>query len=232
MLIFRQLFDAESFTYSYLLADDHTREAVLIDAVHAQVARDLKLLEELHLKLRWLLETHIHADHVTGAALLKEHTGSDIALSVHSGAEGADRYLNDGDTVCFGGRRLEARATPGHTDGCMTYVLDDQSMAFTGDCLMIRGCGRTDFQQGDAHALYRSVQQRIFVLTDSCLLYPGHDYRGFTVTSVGEEKSSNPRLGDAKSEHDFVEIMDNLDLAYPKMIDVAMPANLRLGKPA
>ena len=164
MLLFRQLFDPTSSTYTYLLGCSVTREAVLIDPVFEQVRRDAALIAELGLNLKWSLETHVHADHVTGAWLLKQCEGSQIALAEASGATGADRLLNDGDRIEFGRRALEVRATPGHTSGCLTYVLDDESMAFTGDCIMIRGSGRTDFQQGDPRALYRSVRSRIFCL--------------------------------------------------------------------
>jgi len=231
MLVFRQLFDPTSSTYTYLLGCSTSKEAVLIDSVFEQVRRDAALIEELGLKLVCTLETHVHADHVTGAWLLKRRFGSEIALSVQSGASGADRHLEDGDRVTFGRRSLEVRATPGHTNGCVTYVLDDESMAFTGDCVLIRGSGRTDFQQGDAHALYRSVRARIFSLPDSCLLYPAHDYRGLTVTSVAEEKCFNPRLGGEIGEADYVGYMRSLDLPHPKKIDEAVPANLRCGQP-
>ncbi|MGH7001916.1 MAG: MBL fold metallo-hydrolase, partial [Stellaceae bacterium] len=177
MLIFRQLFDPQSSTYTYLLADGRSGDAVMIDPVFEQARRDAALVAELGLRLLETLETHIHADHVTGAWMLKQRTGSRISLSQSSGADGADRYLAPLDEVAFGTRHLEVRATPGHTPGCMTYVLDDRSMAFTGDCVLIRGCGRTDFQQGDPHAMYRSVHQRIFTLPEDCLLYPAHDYR-------------------------------------------------------
>jgi sulfur dioxygenase len=231
MLIFRQLFDPQSATYTYLLGDSAAGEAVLIDPVFEQARRDAALVEELGLRLICTLETHIHADHVTGAWLLKQRLGSAVALSAPCGAEGADRCLDDGDQVAFGGRHLRAMATPGHTNGCVTFVLDDQSMAFTGDCLLIRGSGRTDFQEGDARAMYRSIHGRIFALPETCLLYPAHDYRGLTVTSVAEEKAFNPRLGGALSEDDFVGYMNNLGLAHPKKIDVAVPANLRCGRP-
>ncbi len=231
MHVFRQLFDPTSSTYTYLLGDNLSGEAVLIDPVFEQVRRDAALIAELGLRLQWTLETHVHADHVTGASLLKQRLGSRIALAAASGAAGADRFLQDGDRVTFGKRSLEVRATPGHTNGCLTYVLDDESMAFTGDCVLIRGSGRTDFQQGDARALYRSVRARIFSLPDSCLLYPGHDYRGLTVTSVGEEKKYNPRLGGEIGEADYVGYMKNLDLPHPKKIDEAVPANLRCGQP-
>jgi sulfur dioxygenase len=228
-LIFRQLFDPQSSTYTYLLADAAKREAVLIDPVLEHARRDAALIEELGLKLLWTLETHVHADHVTGASLLRQSLGSKIALAKDSGAEGGDRYLADGDTVVFGKRHLEARATPGHTGGCMSFVLDDRSMAFTGDALLIRGCGRTDFQQGDAKQLFRSVRERIFSLPDSCLLYPAHDYKGLTSSSVGEEKMYNPRLAESIGEGDFVGYMTNLGLPHPKLMQVAVPANLKCG---
>lgn len=230
-MIFRQLFDPQSSTFTYLLADEGTREAILIDPVFEQARRDAALLNELGLKLRWTLETHVHADHVTGAWLLKQRLGSSIAVGAATGAKGADRYLEDGDEILLGERALRTLATPGHTSGCVSYVLDDLSRAFTGDCLLVRGTGRTDFQGGDAGAMYRSVRERIFALPDSCLLHPAHDYRGLTVTSVGEEKKFNPRLGGDVALEDFTGHMDNLKLAHPKQMDIAVPANLRSGKP-
>jgi len=230
-MIFRQLFDPQSSTYSYLLADRRSKQAVMIDPVFEQARRDAALIRELDLELIATLETHVHADHVTGAWLLKDTLGSVIAISARSGADGADRYLKNGDRVAFGDRYVEVRATPGHTQGCLTYVLDDESMAFTGDCLLIRGSGRTDFQQGDPHALYRSVRTQILTLPATCLLYPAHDYRGLTVTSVAEERSFNPRLGGEVGEADFVGYMENLGLPHPKLIDIAVPANLQCGRP-
>ncbi|MGC2414759.1 MAG: MBL fold metallo-hydrolase [Stellaceae bacterium] len=231
MLVFRQLFDPQSSTYTYLLGDRASGAALLIDPVFEQVRRDAALLGELGLTLLATLETHVHADHVTGASLLKRRTGSKIMLSAASGAVGADRYLAQDDVVVFGGRRLMVRATPGHTSGCVTYVLDDRSMAFTGDCLLIRGAGRTDFQEGDAAAMYRSIHEQIFTLPDDCLLYPAHDYRGLTVTSVAEERHYNPRIGGEIGIGDFTGYMNNLGLAHPKQMDVAVPANLRCGRP-
>lgn len=231
MLVFRQLFDPTSSTYTYLIGCSATREAVLIDPVFEQVRRDAALVSELGLTLLWTLDTHVHADHITGAWLLKQRLGSGIALSAASAATGADRLLQDGDRVEFGRRSLEVRTTPGHTNGCVTYVLDDESMAFTGDCVLIRGSGRTDFQQGDPRSLYRSVRSRIFSLPETCLLYPAHDYRGLTVSSVLEEKRFNPRLGGEVAENDYVGYMKNLDLPHPKKIDEAVPANLRCGQP-
>ncbi len=232
MLVFRQLFDAQSSTYTYLLGDSEAGEAVLIDPVFEQARRDAALVRELGLRLTWTLETHVHADHVTGGWLLKLRGGSRIALSDRSGASGADRLLGDCDRVEFGRRYLEVRCTPGHTDGCVTYVLDDQSMAFTGDALLIRGCGRTDFQQGNPATLYRSVRDRIFSLPANCRLYPAHDYRGLMVTTVEEERRFNPRLGGDVALEDFSGYMNNLGLPHPKQIDIAVPANLRCGMPA
>jgi glyoxylase-like metal-dependent hydrolase (beta-lactamase superfamily II)/rhodanese-related sulfurtransferase len=230
-MIFRQLFDPQSSTYTYLLADELSRQAVLVDPVFEQVRRDTALIDELGLKLLWTLETHVHADHVTGAWMLREKLGSRIALAAAGGAEGADRRLVAGDRIEFGKRHLEVRPTPGHTNSCLTYVLDDQSAAFTGDALLIRGCGRTDFQQGSADTLYRSIHEQVFTLPDGCLLYPGHDYRGLTVTSVGEEKLFNPRLGGQILREDFVGYKTHLGLPHPKQMDIAVPANLRCGRP-
>jgi rhodanese-related sulfurtransferase len=178
------------------------------------------------------LETHVHADHVTGAWLLRQKLGSRIMLAAAGGAEGADRALNDGDSIAFGTRQLHVRATPGHTNSCLTYVLDDHTMAFTGDCLLIRGTGRTDFQHGNPATLYHSVHERILDLPETCLLYPAHDYRGLTVTSVAEERRFNPRLGGAIAPEDFAGYMNNLKLPHPKLLDIAVPANLRCGRPA
>jgi glyoxylase-like metal-dependent hydrolase (beta-lactamase superfamily II)/rhodanese-related sulfurtransferase len=231
-LIFRQLFDPQSSTYSYLLGEPSSGEAVLIDPVFEQARRDAALVRELGLNLVATLETHVHADHVSAGWLLKRQFGSAIMLAAASGAEGADRYLHESDRVAFGDRYLEVRATPGHTAGCLTFVLDDASRAFTGDCLLIRGSGRTDFQQGDSRAMFRSVRERILTLPADCLLYPAHDYRGLTVTSVAEELHFNPRLGGAAGEADFVVYMKNLGLPHPKLMDIAVPANLRCGRPA
>jgi len=230
-MIFRQLFDLASSTYTYLLADDATREAVLIDPVFEQFRRDRALVRELGLTVRYTIDTHAHADHVTAAWLFRDLLGSRIVISRRSGAVGADLYVDDGDTVAAGSIVLSARATPGHTNGCTTWVRADASMAFTGDTLLIRSAGRTDFQQGDARALYRSIRERIFTLPEACLLYPAHDYEGRTVTTVAEEKRWNPRVGGEASEADFVGYMTNLGLPHPKRIDVAVPANLQCGKP-
>jgi sulfur dioxygenase len=230
-MIFRQLADPTSSTYTYLVGDRESGEAILIDPVFEQALRDAALVDELGLRLKLTLDTHVHADHVTGAWLLKHRAQSEIAVGASSGVQGADRYLSHGDTVAFGRRHLQVRATPGHTGGCLTLVLDDWSLAFTGDCLLIRSSGRTDFQQGDARAMYRSVHTQIFTLPAECLLYPAHDYRGLTVTSVEEERRFNPRLAQSIAEDDFVGYMSHLGLAHPRQIDIAVPANLRCGRP-
>jgi len=230
-MIFRQLFDPETSTYTYLLADADTHEAVLIDPVMEQVERDLKLIQELGLQLVFCLDTHVHADHVTGAGTLRTRTGCQTAVCAAAGVACADHALNNGDVVPFGQHRIEVRCTPGHTGGCVTYVIDDGSQvrAFTGDTLFIRGCGRTDFQQGDAATLYQSVHTQIFSLPDDTLIFPGHDYRGHRSSTVSEEKRHNPRLGLHISQAQFVEIMENLNLDNPKKIHVAVPANLGCG---
>jgi glyoxylase-like metal-dependent hydrolase (beta-lactamase superfamily II)/rhodanese-related sulfurtransferase len=233
-LVFRQLYDAASSTYTYLLGDPGTGVAVIIDTVYEQHQRDHALLGELGLTLIAAVDTHCHADHVTGAWLMQQATGCRIAISrrYQPPVEGVDLPLDHGDRIAFGGRHLEVRATPGHTDGCMTLVLDECSLAFTGDALLIRGAGRCDFQGGNAHILYRSIVQQIFSLPDACLLFPGHDYSGRTVSSVAEERAHNPRIGAGADERDFVGFMENLNLPHPKQIDVALPANLRSGRPA
>ncbi len=228
-MLLRQLFDRETWTYTYLIADEESGEAVLIDPVIDQLERDIKLLEELGLKLVYTLDTHTHADHITGSGLLRKRLGSKAVIGAHAGAKGADLMVDDGSRLKFGADELEVRSTPGHTDGCVTFVTADHKHAFTGDALFIRGTGRTDFQQGSAERLYRSIHDKIFTLPDDTIIWPGHDYRGMTFTTVGEEKRLNPRVGDGRTEAEFAEIMDNLHLPTPKKLDVAVPANLHCG---
>jgi glyoxylase-like metal-dependent hydrolase (beta-lactamase superfamily II)/rhodanese-related sulfurtransferase len=228
-MLLRQLFDRETWTYTYLIADEKSGEAVLIDPVIDQLERDIKLLDELGLKLVYTLDTHAHADHITGSGLLRKRLGSKAVIGANAGAEGADLLVDDGSRLRFGSLELEVRATPGHTDGCVTFVTADHRHAFTGDALFIRGTGRTDFQQGSAQRLYRSIHDKIFILPDDTIIWPGHDYRGMTFTTVGEEKQLNPRVGDGRTEAQFAEIMDNLNLPAPKKLDVAVPANLHCG---
>lgn len=230
-MLFRQLYDAESSTYTYLLADEDTREAVLIDPVIEQVERDATLIRDLDLELVYALDTHVHADHVTATGTLRERLGCKTVVSDRAGVDCADVRVSDGDVVTFGRYQLEVRETPGHTRGCVSYLTSDRTMAFTGDALLIRGCGRTDFQEGDAHQLYRSVHGKLFTLPPTTTVYPAHDYKGLTATSIGEERRLNPRLGSGRTEEEFVQTMATLHLAYPKKIDVAVPRNLHCGMP-
>ena len=232
MIIFRQLFDPGSSTYTYLIGDQDSGQAVLVDPVFEQFRRDSALIRDLGLSLIATVETHVHADHITGAWLFRDDAGSKIMISKNSQAKGADVYLDHLDKIPFGNRYLEVRETPGHTAGCICLVLDDESFVMTGDCLLVRGAGRTDFQGGSASTLYRSVHSQIFTLPDTCVIYPGHDYRGLTASSVAEEKAFNPRLGGQLAESDFVGFMDNLGLAHPKKMKEAVPANMKCGQPA
>ena len=230
-LLFRQLFDADTGTFTYLLADAASRQGVLIDPVFDQHPRDRSLVRELGIELVASIDTHAHADHVTGSWLMHEATGCLIGLAAAVGAEHVSLPLQHHDRIVFGERWLEVRSTPGHTNGCLTYVLDDQSLAFTGDALLVRGCGRCDFQQGNAHTLWASITGQILTLPDACLLYPGHDYAGRTMSSVVEEKAFNARLGGAATERDFVGHMTHMRLPHPGKIAEALPGNLRSGTP-
>ena len=227
--IFRQLFDRSTSTYTYLLADPETREALLIDPVHEQFDRDRKLLRELDLTLVHTLETHVHADHVTAASRFREALRSRSVVAARGGASCGDLRVSDGDVVRVGSLALEVRTTPGHTDGCLSYYESAAGRVFTGDALLIRGCGRTDFQNGDAETLYASVHEKLFTLPDATYVYPGHDYKGHSRSTIGEEKAHNPRLGAGKDVAAFIEIMNKLELAQPARIDEAVPANLSCG---
>lgn len=222
-LLFRQLFDPESSTYTYLIADSQTSEAVLIDAVLEQVDRDLQVLDDLGLTLRYCLETHIHADHITGAGKLRQQTGCRIIVPSNATAGSADGALVDNETLTIGAVQIKAIATPGHTDNHLAYLIDDTYL-LTGDALLIRGCGRTDFQSGNAGILYDTVTSRLFTLPENTLVYPAHDYKGRTVSTIGEEKRLNPRFAN-RSRDQFIAIMSHLGLSYPKKMDQAVPAN-------
>jgi sulfur dioxygenase len=231
-MIFRQLFEPVSSTYTYLVACGEAREAVLIDPVIDTIERDLALLDELGLTLKYTVETHIHADHVTGAARLREATGSRAAVPDKSAAAHVDLAVREGEPIRFGRLALEPLHTPGHTDDHHAYLLHGPGgwLVFTGDALMIDGCGRTDFQGGDAATLYRSVPEKIFTLPSETLVYPGHDYQQRFVSSVAQERARNPRLGSGKSVDEFVAIMAGLNLPRPKRMDVAVPANRECGE--
>jgi len=231
-MIFRQLFEPESSTYTYLIGCDQTREAALIDPVLETVDRDLRLLEELGLILKYTVETHVHADHVTGAASLRRATGSKAAVPALSGAEHADLAVREGEAIEVGELRLQPLHTPGHTADHHCYLLDTPGCArlFTGDALLIDCCGRTDFQNGDAASLYRSVHDKLFALPDDTLVYPGHDYQQRHVSSIGQEWARNPRLGGGKTPDEFIAIMAALKLPSPKKMDVAVPANQQSGE--
>jgi len=231
-MLFRQLIDNETSTFTYLLADEDTRDAVLIDCVYEQHFRDLALLRELELRLTHTLETHVHADHVTGAWLMKHAVNSSIGVAATAGATGMDLAYGHGDVIGIGRLRVEVRETPGHTAGCVSFVVPSEKLVFTGDALLIRGAGRTDFQQGNAEQLFRSVRERILSLPPDYAVYPAHDYDGRCSSTISEERRFNPRLGDGVREEDFVGYMHNLGLPHPKKLNVAVPANLVCGKPS
>ena len=231
-MVFRQLFDPVSSTYTYLLGCQESGHAAVIDPVYEHHARDTALIRELGLSVQYVLDTHVHADHVTGAWLMRNALNAETVLSARYGVSNVDIPVDHGDALAFGNCSLTVRATPGHTNGCLTYVTGDQDMAFTGDCLMIRGAGRTDFQAGDEHVMWHSIREQIFTLPDDCLIYPGHDYMGRTVSTVSEEKRFNPRIGGDAREEDFVGYMENLGLPHPKLLDIAVPANMNGGRPA
>lgn len=224
---FFQLFESESSTYTYLIADKKTNEAAIIDPVIETFDRDRKLIEDLDLKLMYIIDTHVHADHITAANELRKCKGAKTAVSVGAGVQCVDINLEDGQELLLGDKTIKAIATPGHTDSCMSFYFEDR--VFTGDTLLIRGCGRTDFQQGSNEKLFHSVREKLFQLPEDTIVYPAHDYRGFTSTTIGLEKKFNPRLKLSNSFEDFKSIMNELKLAYPKKIDAALPANLACG---
>jgi len=231
-MIFRQLLEPDSSTYTYLLGCPKTHKAVLIDPVLDTVDRDLGVLQELGLALAFTLETHHHADHLTGARVLRELTDCKVAYPAIEMPDCADIGVEEGTPFAVGTIVLHPLFTPGHTSHHHAYLLDDgaRPMVFSGDVLMIDACGRTDFQSGDAATLYRSVHDKLFNLPDETLVYPGHDYKGRFVSSIAQEKTRNPRLGGGNTIEEFVAIMDELDLPYPRKIDYAVPGNEQCGK--
>lgn len=230
-MLFRQLFEPQSSAYTYLIACERSREAALIDPVLETVQRDIELLQSLGLALRLTIETHLHADHVTGASSLRDQTGCLCAAPAKSGVEEVDMPVREGEPIRIGGLELRPLYTPGHTDDHHSYLLESGGgRVFTGDALLIDGCGRTDFQNGDAATLYRSVHDKLFSLPPDTLVYPGHDYQQRHVSSVGQERERNPRLGTGKTIEEFVAIMGGLNLPRPKKMDVAVPANRECGQ--
>ncbi len=225
-MIFRQLFDSVSSSYTYLIASREGGEALIIDPVLDKVDRYLKLLEELDLKLVKAVDTHVHADHITGLGALRDRTRCTTVMGQESETDVVSIRVADGDHIDIEGLSLQAIYTPGHTADSYCFLMGDR--VFTGDTLLIRGTGRTDFQQGDSHAAYDSLFNKLLKLPDETLVYPGHDYKGDTVSTIGEERRFNPRLQVA-SAADYAALMDGLGLANPKMMDVAVPANLRIG---
>lgn len=227
MMKVRQLFDQDTWTYTYLLFDEKTKEAAIIDSVKEKFERDSQYINELGLTLKYALETHVHADHVTASGLFREKYACEIGVHAESGNECADLKIREGDIFTLGSDTITAIHTPGHTSGDVSYKIE--GAVFTGDALLIRACGRTDFQQGSAVDLYHSITEKLFTLDDDTIVYPGHDYNGFTTSTIGEEKAQNPRLANEKSEAEFVEIMESMDLPKPKKIDIAVPGNLVCG---
>ncbi len=226
-MVFRQLFDTDSHTYTYLLGSPGARAAVLIDPVDRHLEAYLELLRKLGLSLKYSIETHVHADHITASGRLRQETGAETAVSRLCGAGGANHQLMDGDLLEFGeGNALKVLATPGHTPGSCSFLWLDR--VFTGDSLLINGCGRTDFQGGDPGALYDSITRRLFALPEETLVYPGHDYNGRRVSCIGQERAINPRLA-GKTRAEFIEIMRGLHLPKPGRIDEAVPRNRLCG---
>ena len=227
-MIIRQLFDHDTWTFTYLLWDKNSKNALLIDPVLEQVDRDLDLIKKLGLSLTLILETHVHADHITGASILKEKTDADICYGSKTGVKGADIMLNDGHVINFSSHEIHVLHTPGHTDGCTSYYVDGH--IFTGDTLFIEGTGRTDFQGGSAESTFESIRNKIFSYPDETIVYPAHNYNGFNLSTIAHERKYNPNVGDAISKEDFIENEKNKQRPYPKRFDVAVPANLKCGK--
>ena len=223
----RQLFDQDTWTYTYVVWDEETREAAIIDSVKEQFERDSKYLKALGLNLKYALETHVHADHITASGQLRNEFGCKVGVSEHGGTNCADIQVTEGQVFKLGEQEIKAIHTPGHTNGDVSFSID--GAVFSGDALLIRACGRTDFQQGDSETLYHSITQKLFTLGDDTIVYPGHDYSGFTTSTIGEEKALNPRLANNKAKDEFMNIMDTLDIPKPKRIDVAVPGNLVCG---
>jgi sulfur dioxygenase len=230
-VLFRQMFEPQSSTYTYVVAAGPGREAFIIDPVKGRIADYLQVVTELDLKLVIAIDTHTHADHITALGGLRESTGCVTVMGEHTKAECVSYRVKEGEKLEASGVALKAMYTPGHTDESFSFYLDHEShkAVFTGDVLLIRGSGRTDFQGGDPHQSWHSIIDKLFALPEETIVYPAHDYKGWTASSIGEERRHNPRLA-GRSESDYVELMHNLDLPNPKMMDVAVPANLACGR--
>ncbi len=226
-MFFKQFFEQESSTYTYMLGCEETREAVLIDPVASDIEIYAKELEKHQFTLIYTLDTHVHADHITAANLLRERFHCKSVLHRNSDVSCGDILITDGCTLKLGKLSIETRYTPGHTNACTSYLVGN--MVFTGDALLIDGCGRTDFQQGNAGTLYDSIHKQLFSLPDDTIVYPGHDYKGRSSSTIGNERLNNSRLGQNRSREDFIKLMNNLNLPYPKQIDKALPANQACG---
>jgi glyoxylase-like metal-dependent hydrolase (beta-lactamase superfamily II) len=225
-MIFRQLFDRETYTYTYILGCEQTREVIIIDPVRFNVKQYLKLLEELGLKLIYAIDTHVHADHVTAAGILRKETGCDIAIGAQSDVSCATKKFSNDEIIKFGNYEVKAIYTPGHTSDSYCFVMGDR--VFTGDTLLIRGSGRTDFQNGDSFAAYDSIMNKLMKLPDATIIYPGHDYNGLTSSTIAEERQYNPRL-QVNSAEEYAKLMSDLKLSPPNYMHVAVPANLKCG---
>lgn len=233
-LFLRPLFSHDTSTWTYILACEKTKECVIIDPVIEEVERDTKFVNELGFKPKYIAETHVHADHITGGKKLREKFPEAIQVyGANSGVTFTDglKLVKEGDVLQFGNQELHVLETPGHTSGCLSYYTGDKQYVFTGDALFVRGCGRTDFQQGDSGKLYDSVMKLYKTLPDACAVMPGHDYKGMLYTTIGEEKRLNPRIFDGQTREAFQNIMQNLNLPHPRYIDKALPANLKGGVP-
>lgn len=223
-----QLFEKETSTYTYIVFDETSKEALIIDPVKSCFERDIELIKCLNLDLKYALETHIHADHITGAYLFKDKLNAQIGVSKESKSQCADILIYDGQTLDIGRTQVTCLSTPGHTNTCVSYFVDRN--VFTGDALLINGCGRTDFQEGSNRKLFNSIRNKIFSLPNETIIYPGHDYKGYTSSTVGFEKKFNTRLKLDNSFEDFEQIMNSLNLALPQKIDAAVPANINCGR--
>ena len=224
---FRQFFDKDTSTLTYLIFDSDTKEGLIIDPVKEQFANNLNYIEELDIVIKYIIDTHVHADHVTSSSMIRKATGGKIVFGEMSEVKCADILIKDGEKLNFGRFKIKAISTPGHTDACTSFYTEGR--LFTGDTLLIRSCGRTDFQEGDPSKLFESITKKLFLFPEKTLVYPGHDYLGRTVSSIGEEKKFNSRINSKQTLKDFVKIMNNLDLPKPKMIDESVRMNLKCG---